>query len=348
MAKSAYHPHSKTYDQALNSLQKGEFTKAADDLSGISFYEDSVQLAQYCRAHAYAAEGKYDDALTLFSALGGYRDSDQWYAYYFAKGIEESASTPGSRAYAASLYNKEILREFKDAYARAESIRSALYTEGTASEENGEWSKASEIYDALDGYLDSATRYYYVAGRNCELQGESSPMSYINAIKKYETAGSYSDSKTRAENCLDAVYKKASKLIEDEDFDNAEALYIALGDRCDESKKAELQKAREDAAEAAHQAKIAEAEALVKENKFDEARELYLEIGETKHAMDALFQKAEYLAREGKTKEAATLYLSIGDHLSREKHFNLGVSLIESDPVTASGSSNNRRLKTGF
>lgn len=328
---------SKTYDQAMNSLKKGEFAKAADDLSGISFYEDSVQLGQYCRAHAYASEGKYDDALSLLNALGGYRDSDQWYAYYFAKGIEESASTPGSRAYAASLYSKEILREFKDAYARAESIRSALYSEGTASEENEEWSKASEIYDALDGYLDSTTRYYYVVGRNCELQGESSPMSYITAIMKYELAGSYSDSKTRAKNCLDAVYKKASKLIGDGDFDNAEALYIALGDHCDESKKAELQKAREDAEEAARQTKIAEAEALAKENKFDEARELYLEIGETKHAMDALFQKAEYLAREGKTKEAATLYLSIGDHLSREKHFNLGVSLIESDPVTASG-----------
>ena len=56
-----------TYNQALNSMKKGDFAKAADALEGISFYEDSVQLRQYCRAHAYAAERNYEECLSLLS-----------------------------------------------------------------------------------------------------------------------------------------------------------------------------------------------------------------------------------------------------------------------------------------
>ena len=66
---------SRAYNDAMNAMKQGKYAEAADKLSGISYYEDSVQLAQYCRAHAKAAEGLYGEAVDLLRKLDGYRDS---------------------------------------------------------------------------------------------------------------------------------------------------------------------------------------------------------------------------------------------------------------------------------
>ena len=328
---------SRTYDEAMNRIKKGEFAEAASVLENISFYEDSVQLAQYCRAQACASEGGCSEAVTRLEALGSYRDSMQWAAYYRAKALEESASTPSAHALAASLYNAEVLREFQDAAARAEAIRTALYQEGAEAEENGKWEDTAEYFAALEEYLDSAVRFAYASGRLCEADGEKDPLIYAEAIRNYENAESYADAANRAKECLNAVFAKADQYIADGDFDSADTLYSALGDRCDEERKAALQKAKEDAEKAACQQRIAEAEALAEENRFDDARVIYMELDENEKATDMLYRKAAFLAQEGSILDASALYMDILDYQdSREQHYLLGVNHIDTDPVIAS------------
>ena len=126
---------SRAYNDAMNAMKQGKYAEAADKLSGISYYEDSVQLAQYCRAHAKAAEGLYGEAVDLLRKLGGYRDSSRCVDYFRAREAEDLASTPSERAYAASLYADDSISGFRDSPVRAETIRSALYQEGLKAEE---------------------------------------------------------------------------------------------------------------------------------------------------------------------------------------------------------------------
>ena len=325
---------SRAYDEALNAMVQGKYTEAVNKLAGISFYQDSAQLSLYCRAHAKAAEGDYDYAIEELRKLGSYRDSEKCAVYFSARKAEDTADAPVSRAYAAWLFDREEINGFRDSAARAASIRSKMYDEGLKAQEEEAWSDASALFEALEDYQDSRTRYHYATGRMCEADDKG--ISYAKAVRYYDRVSDYLDSADRKEQCLTAAYSEADRLIAAGDFDGTEAIYMTLDDLCDKGKYAELQDAREKAAEAARQKRIAEADALLEENRYDEAREIYLEVSEPEKATEALYLKAAYLAETGDAESAAAQYLSISDYKdSREKHFVLGDSLKETDPETA-------------
>ena len=330
---------SRAYDEALNDMKQGKYDQAADKLAGISFYLDSVQLARYCRAHAWAGEGRYDDAVAELKKLGSFRDAAQSVGYFSARKAEETAVTADSRAYAAYLYDQDLINGFRDSSDRADTIRKKLYQEGAAAEKAEEWTEAAADFGALGRYqyLDSEVRGYYASGRSMEAGGEEKAVFFAYAVTLFADAGAYRDSAERKEQCLAAAFEKADEMIAAEDFDGAAEIYRALGSYCGKEKTAALQKAREQAAEAARLQRIAEADAMVEEGRFDEAKEIYLENGEPDKASEAMYRKAAYLAQEGQPEEAAALYLEItGWKDSRNRHYLLGMGLAESDPEAAS------------
>ncbi len=286
---------SRAYNDAMNAMKQGKYAEAADKLSGISYYEDSVQLAQYCRAHAKAAEGLYGEAVDLLRKLDGYRDSSRCVDYFRAREAEDLASTPSERAYAASLYADDSISGFRDSPVRAETIRSALYQEGLKAEEAGDWKTAADVFGALNDYKESVVKYCYASGRVYEAEGAGDAMKYVSAAKFFHNARNYLDGEERKQNCISAALEKADQLIKTEEFDKAEKIYIGLGDFCDESRLKALEEAREKAAEAARQKKIAEADALLEEGRYDEAIALYLECGEEQKAEAADLRKTEEL-----------------------------------------------------
>lgn len=320
----------RTYDEALNAMMQGKYAEAADRLSGISFYQDSVQLALYCRAHAWAAEGRYADAIAELTKLGSFRDAEKAAVYFTARMEENNADTPVLRAYAANLYDADMINGFRDSMSRAEAIRSKLYAEGEAAEKAETWTEAAGIFEPLGSYRESYRRWRYATGRMYEENAEITPESWGFAVVYYDTAHDYRDSEERMERCLATAYQKADELIAAEDFDAAERIYLALGTYCDPDKHVQLM-------EAARRAKIAKADALMEEKRFGEARALYLEAGETEMADEALYRKAEYTALNGDIEEAAAIYMNVRDHKdSRDRHYLLGKSLEEKDPETAS------------
>ena len=361
---------SKAYDTAMNEMKKGNYAQAAEVLSGISFYEDSLNLSQYCRAQAYASEEKYDDALQILMEIGNYRDSAQCYAYYYARSNENEGATPFHRAYTADLYDAELLHGFRDASGRARIIREALYQEGIEAEEQEDWSQASTIFNALGRYQDSNTRYQYAEGRIAEAEGDQKTDAYAKATIFYENAGQFSDSKERMEDCLKKAREKADALINDGEFDDAEVIIETLGHRYGENYLTRIGDAREQARQDEINRQIKKADALVEAKNYDEAREIYLSVGENKKADDTLRMKAETLGKEGNFDEAREIFLELGDKEqgtemlylkanvlekegnkqeaadlfysireykdSRTKHFNIGVGMIETDPAIAS------------
>ena len=298
-----------TYNRAMSNMKNGQFAEAADELDKISFYEDSVRLSIYCRAHAYAADGKYNEAGALLYELNSYRDSAEWYAYYEAKQAEETAETPEARLYAANLYNREILREFRDASVRSENILSSLYQEGTEAEAGGDWTKASEIFIVLGNYRDSSIRCSYISGRESEDLGEGTPTAYIDAIWKYDAAGTYGDSKERIQNCIENVYAKAEEMIAAKDFDGAEKLYTALGSYCDGDKITGLQEARENEKSRIYD----EATALTENGEYREASSLYMRIIGYRDTEEKLYDIADKASAGKQYALSISIFKKLGD-----------------------------------
>ena len=321
---------SRTYDEALNAMMQGKYAEAADKLSGISFYQDSVQLALYCRAHAWAGEGRYADAIAELTKLGSFRDAEKAAVYFTARMEEDNADTPVLRAYAAALYDADMINGFRDSMSRAEAIRSKLYAEGEAAEKAEAWAEAAGIFEPLGSYRESYRRWRYATGRKYEADAETNPESWGFAVVYYDTAHDYRDSEERMERCQATAYRKADELIAAEDFDAAERIYLALGTYCDPDKHVQLM-------EAARRAKIAKADALMEEKQFDEARALYLEAGETEMADEALYRKAEDTALNGDIEEAAGIYMNVRDHKAGQVPGGKGSRNGQPDPAAGPG-----------
>lgn len=326
------------YNEAMNLMIQGKYGEAAEKLAGITYYQDSVQLSRYCRAQALAAEGKYADAISELEKLGSFRDAPQSAAYFSARLAEENAgSSPTFRVYAADMYDVNEISGYRDSEARAAKIRLELYQEGLKAEEEARWARAAECYDALGNYSESRIRFLYTTGRMFEAEGETQGISYANAAMYLHNAGDYRDAADRKQQCLEKAFAKADQLIREEDFAGARKIYTAMGDLCDADKFKKLEEAVRAAEERARQTRIAEADVLMEQEKFDEARKIYTECNELEKAKEAVYQKAAWLDRNGQPASAAKIYMDITDYKdSREKHYLLGKTRMESDPETAS------------
>ena len=327
----------RTYDEALNEMKQGKFSQAAEKLSSITFYSDSAQLALYCRAHAWALESRYDEAIDELEKLGAFRDASIAASYFRARKAEDAAESPISRVNAADLYDAEQINGFRDSTLRAESIRTALYEEAGKAEKAENWAEASEKFDALGLFLDSKARYHYSEGRMFEDDGENTAILYAYAAKSYDSSNDYQDSAERKQHCLNSSYAAAEELINIGCFDDAETIYHALGSLCDKERFAALQALREEAAEKARQTRITEADSLVQEGKYLEARTIYLEVDEPEMANESLYLYAADMEKNNEVEKAAAIYMEIEEYKdSRAKHNLLGKALMDSDPEIAS------------
>ncbi len=290
----------RAYDEALNAMRHGSYAEAANLLGSISFHEDSAILMQYCRAWELAGKQDYQNAIAILEGLGSYRDSAQCAAYLSALRAEETAGTPYEMTSAAAMYDQREIRGFKDTMERAAKIRNDVYQKGLNAEKDMDWITAAACFDALGNYQDAVKRCHYAAGRYYEGTGEKKPTEYINAIREYDQIRYYLDSKKRRQECLEAAFASAEKMIGEGDFDGALAVYNSLGDLCDDEKKTALEEARE------------------------------------KARLEQAYEDAAMMEKKGMLEDAASAYLAIGEYLdSRDRHYQIGVSVTESSPEAA-------------
>ena len=327
---------SRAYDKALNEMKQENYQAAVETLADIPFYLDSTDLSLYCRAYQKAAEGDYDYAIEELRRLGAYRDSYKSADYFEARRAEAEASTPWRRVHAAELYERESINGYRDASARAASIRQTLYQEGVSAQEAEMWNDAASCFGALGNYQDSHTRYCYASGRVNEADGEKNAVSYATAVICYDGAGNYLDSAERQAACLSSALEEGDRLLSAGKLKEAKEIYLELDRHCDEARLNKLQEAKAAAEEAERQARLAKADALVEEGQFDEAEKIYRELGdycdeerltklhEARNAAEEaerqeLLAKADALVGEGQFDEAEKIYLELGDYCGKDR-----------------------------
>lgn len=166
----------------------------------------------YKKAAALYAEGNYEDAISAFEALNGFKDS--------AEQIENCRTAINDKKYedAESLFNE------------------------------GKYETAISAFEALDGYRDSEKQIEkcrtaisdkeYEAAASLFVKG-----SYEEAISAFEALKGYKDSEKQIENCRTAIndkdYEAATALVDDGDIIKGYEALVALNGYRDSEAKAE-------------------------------------------------------------------------------------------------------------
>ena len=132
---------------------------------------EKANQAAYDQAVFYYENGDYENALNTFTALGNYKDSNEW-AIRAENTINEGiyqqaveAAQKGDFKKATELF--ESLGDFKDSAEQIEKVeeirKEARYQEALQMLEEEKYGRARSIFEALDGYKDSEdhlSRFY--------------------------------------------------------------------------------------------------------------------------------------------------------------------------------------------
>ena len=126
----------------------------------------------------------------------------------------------------------EAAEEMEELGDYEKAVKFAGYCRGLEAGEKGEFERAAKLFQSLGEYRDSIKMYVYYTAREYEPKAsEGGPEQsdlYLAAAESYKDAGSFRDSKERAENCYQAVYAQAAQLAAQKQFKSAEKIYLQL------------------------------------------------------------------------------------------------------------------------
>lgn len=112
---------SKDYDAAMKLYESGDFTAAQEAFEALEDYKDSEDLAKDCKyqnALTAVDEMNYEDAITLFTELGDYKESASYLENTESKidGVSDKAYYFGMRLldqFTDSDYQKQLQEDVK-------------------------------------------------------------------------------------------------------------------------------------------------------------------------------------------------------------------------------------------
>ena len=118
-----------------------------------------IREGAYARAESLLAENDYDRAISLFTALGDYRDSaarmtEATHAAQYA----QAEVLLEAKDYDSAIAAFTALGDYQDSAARAEEARTEQYARAEALLEAKEYTRAIVAFTALGDYRDSVAR----------------------------------------------------------------------------------------------------------------------------------------------------------------------------------------------
>ncbi len=197
--------------------------------------------SRYNDALALMNAGKYEEALSVFEDLNGYKDSkdkmSECETFVFEDKYQTALSLLNEEKYTQALSVFEALGSYKDSAAKASTCKALIledkYQAALALLNSKKYSKAITAFEELDGYKDSAARI--TACENAIIQNYESKydLSEYVEVTIEELWNNYSnyngqkvkivgyvgciefDKPTYAENCYDAFLVKEKTLAKD-------------------------------------------------------------------------------------------------------------------------------------
>ena len=195
-----------------------------------------IPNSKYNSAMELYNAGKYDEAISAFEALNGYKDSSTQ--------IELCKTAINDQEYhaAVTLYNNgkydeaisafEALNGYKDSSAQIELCKAAIkdqeYYAAVELYNNGKYEEAIALFESLNDYMDSVAQ---IDACNTAIENQKKEVIYNSAVELYN-AGKYSEAITKFSAIND--YKDSNTLINectealnDQNYNTAISLFNA-------------------------------------------------------------------------------------------------------------------------
>lgn len=211
---------SSRYNDALALCENGEYDTAITEFTALSNYKDSdvkANHAKYLKAMSLFESKQYAEAGNIFESLGSYEDSKSMLLEtQYSLAIEDAEN--GRYNDAATQFT--ALGAYSDSRERASLC---LYAYAEQLYYNQEFDLAADIYEQLGNFADSSEKAIttkYTAADYYAKNGE-----YECACELYEELGSYADC---SERLLQTQFAYANHLTEIENYKKAIELYSAL------------------------------------------------------------------------------------------------------------------------
>lgn len=284
------------FERAGARVQAGLYDEALSDYAGLSGYkgiDEAITEAKYQKAQAALDKGEYREALTLFTELEEYKDSalgTQESRYQLALTLLEKSE----RVEAAELLTQA--GDYKDADML---LKSACYHIAADLELEGDDLSAGEYYLRAGDYEDAAERarasMYRAGGALMENK------EYERAAQAYRSISDYEDAQKLADEC---VYNQAKALESEGKYREALALYESIPQE-------------QDASERAKECRYQQALADLDGGEYVNAERMFMALGDYKDSQ-SLIKRARYrtaidLVAQGDYEQAGALLTALGD-----------------------------------
>lgn len=206
------------YADASAKRDEGKFDEAISIFTSLGNYTDcSTQIKQtlYLKAGSLADNGQYDDAIRIYTDLGSYSDA--------ADQIPETKYRKAAALAEAGEYNDAIAlyKELGD-YKDSSNLALKAYADGLYA--RGNIADAYEVYKNLEeGYQTHSEDYKVQYDDAVALRTAG---KYDEAIFAFESLGEYSDARTQV---VETKYQKAASLAAAGEYSSAQKIYKELG-----------------------------------------------------------------------------------------------------------------------
>ncbi len=300
------------YKKGINLLESGKYDQAMEEFTSAGEYDGAQQMLtntkNYILAHRYYGNQDYLSAMSLYSDLGSFLDSETKLADTSRIVYGQLKTNIANKNYAMATQCYAQLKDYADCSEIVSEIET-VYEEAGKAWQAGKKGEAETGYSSIAGWRDTEEK---LAALREEIADDAfAAGDYSTALEYYEKANT-EDPATKgkiAETKKRIAYKEANDAFADGDLASAYQAYIDADDYEDAKEKAE------------QISKYQEAVQLLTEGEYFEARtafaslEGFLDSAEQlEQCNQTLYIEATDLLEQGKTAEAYEAFESISDY----------------------------------
>ncbi len=178
------------YNKAVELAEAGQYDEAIavfEALDGFKDSEEQIPKTKYAKAQAFLENGEYDAALAVLKELGDYEGAPQ---LMDRTNYEKALSLMEAGEYDEAIGILEKLGEYEDAPEQLEEARNAQkYENALTCLESGEDQQAYELFVELGNYRDAASYLTKFETRLHEVKTEFSDGSGHSTTYEYDNKG---------------------------------------------------------------------------------------------------------------------------------------------------------------
>ncbi|NLD02138.1 MAG: hypothetical protein GX674_02425, partial [Clostridiales bacterium] len=210
----------------------------ADSQMRLTVCTDAYNAQTYYKALDLERSGDFAMAMKYYRALGDYADSARRLSVCeeagYAQIYSEAQVLEGKGEFKAARDLYVLMPQYRDSAERVktcdEMLYDAKYIHAAALLADGSYQEALDIYMLLNGYKDSAQLVIFCGNKLTFISAEThqNEMRWIEAYEEFSSLGDFEEAASRAENCLEQIYREAKLQEENQDYQQAVKSYLLL------------------------------------------------------------------------------------------------------------------------